>query len=122
MFTVFIPRWFCYSSLFCLAALSTGCDRLGVPNPERDAAIKEADANATGAACRHAGRGIEDCYAKNPEAARASVYAGWVKMNDYMRENKMEDIKPVEDTAASTAESSASAATEGNTATKTEGK
>ena len=46
-----------------------------------------------GSAC-HAGRGIEDCYALNPDAGRAAVYAGWREMNDYMRENKIEDVKP----------------------------
>jgi hypothetical protein len=56
-------------------------------------AKKEADAKATGGACRHAGRGIEDCYTLNPSADRASVFAGWKDMNDYMRENKMESVK-----------------------------
>lgn len=57
------------------------------------AAKKEADAKATGGACRHAGRGIEDCYTLNPSADRASVFAGWKDMNDYMHENKMESVK-----------------------------
>lgn len=74
--------------------LFTGCDRLGIPDAARDAAQKEAEARATGSACRHAGRGIEDCYALNPDAGRAAVYAGWREMNDYMRENKIEDVKP----------------------------
>lgn len=78
---------------FCL--LLAGCDRLGIPDPARDAAIKEAEAKATGSACRHAGRGIEDCYALNPDAGRAAVYAGWKEMNDYMRENKIEEVKPL---------------------------
>jgi hypothetical protein len=30
----------------------------------------------------------------NPDASRAAVYAGWKDMNDYMRENKIEDVKP----------------------------
>jgi hypothetical protein len=80
---------------FSLALLAlTACDRLGVPDPARDAAIKEADSRATGSACRHAGRGIEDCYALNPDAARAAVYAGWKEMNDYMRENNIQEVKP----------------------------
>jgi len=57
-------------------------------------AIKENDARATGSACRHAGRAIEDCYALNPMAGRSSVYAGWKEMNDYMRENKIDEVKP----------------------------
>ena len=74
--------------------LLSGCDRLGLPDPAKDAAAREADARATGSACRHAGRAIEDCYALNPDAARAPVYAGWKEMNDYMRENKIEEVKP----------------------------
>lgn len=82
-----------YLLLFSLILVS-GCDRLGIPDPARDAAQREAEARATGSACRHAGRGIEDCYALNPDAGRAAVYAGWREMNDYMRENKIEDVKP----------------------------
>ena len=74
--------------------LLCGCDRLGISDPVKDAANKEADARATGSACRHAGRAIEDCYAINPDASRAAVYAGWKEMNDYMRENKIEVVKP----------------------------
>ncbi|HTD04043.1 hypothetical protein [Undibacterium sp.] len=75
-------------------ALLSGCDRLGIADPVKEAASKEADARATGSACRHAGRAIEDCYAINPDASRAAVYAGWKEMNDYMRENKIEVVKP----------------------------
>jgi len=71
----------------------SACDRLGLADPAKDAAMKEADARATGGACRHAGRGIEDCYALNPDFARASVYAGWKEMNDYMRENNIQEVK-----------------------------
>jgi hypothetical protein len=72
----------------------SACDRLGLADPVKDAAMKEADARATGSACRHAGRGIEDCYALNAEFARAAVYAGWKEMNDYMRENNIQEVKP----------------------------
>ncbi|WP_428717837.1 hypothetical protein [Undibacterium curvum] len=85
------------SSLAIAAALlllTTACDRLGLADPAKEAAQKESDAKATGSACRHAGRAIEDCYALNPDAARAAVYAGWKEMNDYMRENKIENVKP----------------------------
>ena len=99
------------SSLFLALvtfSLLSGCDRLGMPDPAVEAARREADARATGSACRHAGRGIEDCYSKNPDSARASVYAGWKEMNDYMRENKIEEIKPIEASAASSTKASAS--------------
>lgn len=81
--------------------LLTACERLGVPDPAKEAALKEADAKATGSACRHAGRAIEDCYALNPDAARAPIYAGWKEMNDYMRENSMTEVKPVVEASAS---------------------
>lgn len=79
----------------------TACERLGVPDPAKEAALREADAKATGSACRHAGRAIEDCYSLNPDAARAPIYAGWKEMNDYMRENTMTEVKPVVVVAAS---------------------
>lgn len=85
--------------------LLTACERLGVPDPAKEAALKEADAKATGSACRHAGRAIEDCYSLNPDAARAPIYAGWKEMNDYMRENTMTEVKPVIEVAASAAAS-----------------
>lgn len=92
------PRFFKTSAAYLVLTITllalTACDRLGVPDPARDAAIKEADSRATGSACRHAGRGIEDCYALNPDAARAAVYAGWKEMNDYMRENNIQEVKP----------------------------
>lgn len=95
--------------------LLSGCDRLGLPDPAVEAARRDADARATGSACRHAGRGIEDCYTQNPDSARAPVYAGWKEMNDYMRENKIEEVKPVA-VAASASATSASAEESGGTA------
>lgn len=83
------------SLLVAVLTLGLGaCERLGLADPVKEAAMKEADARATGSACRHAGRGIEDCYALNPEFARAAVYAGWKEMNDYMRENNIQEVKP----------------------------
>lgn len=74
--------------------LLNACDRLGLADPAKEAAAKEAEARATGSACRHAGRAIEDCYTLNPEASRSAVFAGWKEMNDYMRENKIDVVKP----------------------------
>ena len=73
---------------------------LGIESPEKIAAAREADGKAIGGACRHAGRAIEDCYAINRKADRAAVFAGWRDMNDYMRENKIEPVAPVEAQAA----------------------
>ena len=81
-----------------LCVLLAGCDKSD-PNADaaRDLSIKEGNARATGSACRQAGRALEDCYILNPDSDRASVFAGWKDMNDYMRENKIEDVKPVLD-------------------------
>ena len=79
----------------CPLLLLSACERLGIADPAKEAAQKESDARATGSACRHAGRAIEDCYALNPDAARSAVYAGWKEMNDYMRENKIEGAPSV---------------------------
>lgn len=86
------------ASLVFATALLSGCDMvagaLGIPLPEKIAAARDADGRAIGGACRHAGRAIEDCYAMNRKAAKASVFAGWRDMNDYMRENKIEPVAP----------------------------
>ena len=77
-----------------LLTLVAGCDLLGIESPEKVAASREADGKAIGGACRHAGRAIEDCYVLNRKADRAAVFAGWREMNDYMRENKIEEVAP----------------------------
>jgi len=86
------------TAIVLAATLLAGCDMitgaLGIESPEKIAAAREADGKAVGGACRHAGRAIEDCYALNKKADRASVFAGWRDMNDYMRENKIEAVTP----------------------------
>jgi hypothetical protein len=86
------------AALALAGPLLAGCDMLGgalgIESPEKAAAAREADGKAIGSACRHAGRAIEDCYALNKKAERASVFAGWRDMNDYMRENKIEPVAP----------------------------
>lgn len=77
-----------------LAALSA-CEQLGIDDPVKVAAAKEADAKAIGSACRHAMRAIEDCYTLNPKAQKAAVFAGWREMDEYMRDNKLEGVAPV---------------------------
>jgi hypothetical protein len=85
-------RLTCLSLLLAATALS-GCDLFG-ESAEKIAAAKEAEGRAVGGACRHAGRAIEDCYALNKKADKASVFAGWRDMNDYMRENKIDAVAP----------------------------
>jgi hypothetical protein len=82
-------------SLAAAAAALAGCDMLGIDSPEKLAAAREADGRAVGAACRHAGRAIEDCYLLNKRVDKAAIFAGWRDMNDYMRENKIESVTPV---------------------------
>lgn len=77
-----------------LAALSA-CEQLGIDDPVKTAAAKEAEGRAIGSACRHAMRAIEDCYVMNPKAQKAAVYAGWREMDEYMRENKVDGVVPV---------------------------
>ena len=72
----------------------TGCDQLGIEAASVTAARVEADGKAVGAACRHGGRAIEDCFALNRRVDKAAIYAGWREMDDYMRENKLEAVPP----------------------------
>ena len=91
-------RTFLSSTLLLAALLLAGCDMvggaLGIESFEKVAAAREAEGKAVGAACRHAGRAIEDCYTMNKKADKAAVFAGWRDMNDYMRENKIEPLPP----------------------------
>ena len=82
--------------LLLLAILSTlaGCDQLGLEAASVTAARVEADGKAVGAACRHGGRAIEDCFTLNKRVDKAAIYAGWREMDDYMRENKLEAVVP----------------------------
>jgi hypothetical protein len=71
-----------------------GCDQLGLEAASVTAARVEADGKAVGAACRHGGRAIEDCFTLNRKVDKAAIYAGWREMDDYMRENKIEAVAP----------------------------
>jgi hypothetical protein len=77
-----------------LAVLLGGCELLGMEDPLKIAAAKEAEGKAVGGACRHSGRALEDCYLMNGKALKSAIYAGWRDMDAYMRENKIEDIVP----------------------------
>jgi len=83
-----------FSLLPLLLCSLTACERLGIPDPAKQAEAKDAEGKAIGGACRHAGRALEDCYALNPAAEKASVFAGWKDMNDYMAQNKIDTVKP----------------------------
>jgi hypothetical protein len=80
------------------ASLLAGCDVLGIETAPQIAARKEAEGMAIGSACRHAIRSVEDCFRGNPKAGKASVFAGWKDMDQYMRDNQIvgmpTEIKP----------------------------
>src|SRR3989344_9698419 len=71
------------------------CDKIPGRGPDPRVAQREEEAKASGGACRHALRGLEDCYTLNPKAPKASVFAGWKDMDAYMRENKIEGAPSV---------------------------
>ena len=85
-----------------MTLLTAGCDMLGL-GPDPRIAQREADGRAIGGACRHALRGIEDCYRLNERAPKTAVFEGWKEMDQYMRDNKIEGAPS---TIAGTAESS----------------
>ena len=74
------------------ALLLSACDMLGL-GPDPRIAQREAEAKATGGACRHGLRSIEDCYTLNKGVSKAAIYAGWREMDEYMRENKLEGLR-----------------------------
>ena len=80
-------------ALVALGALA-GCEQLGIPDPAKEAAAAIEEGKAIGAACRHSGRALEDCYALNPGAHKAAIFEGWRAMNDYMTENKLATVPP----------------------------
>jgi hypothetical protein len=76
-------------SLIVVSSTLAGCDALGVESATQINAKREAEARAIGSACRYALRGIEDCFAGNNRAGKASVFEGWKEMDQYMRDNQM---------------------------------
>lgn len=77
------------SALLATTLLLAGCDLLGL-GPDPRVAQRDADGRAIGAACRHAMRGIEDCYRLNERAPKTAIFEGWKEMDQYMRDNKIE--------------------------------
>ena len=77
-----------------MPVLLSACDIPGL-GPDPRAVQREAEAKAIGGACRHALRGLEDCFTLNPKAPKAAVFAGWKEMDAYMRENKLEGTPSV---------------------------
>ena len=85
-----------YVLLPLAAVLLAGClEQVPGLGPDPRTVIRENEAKAIGSACRHAMRGIEDCYTLNPKAPKAMVFAGWKDMDAYMREHKLEGTPSV---------------------------
>lgn len=82
-----------------IALLLAACEIPGL-GPDPRVAQREADGKAIGGACRHALRGIEDCYRQNEKALKTAVFEGWKEMDIYMRENKIEGVPPKDSVAA----------------------
>lgn len=80
--------------LLLISVPLSGCDQLseraGFANPAK----VEAEGKAIGGACRHAGRGLEDCYRLNKNASKPAIFAGWKEMNEYMVKNNMQAVEP----------------------------
>lgn len=86
--------------ILAMTLLLAGCDMLGLGVDPR-IAQREADGNAIGGGCRHALRGIEDCYRLNERAPKTAIFEGWKQMDQYMRENKIEGTPSTPAEAAS---------------------
>jgi hypothetical protein len=86
-------------ALIVLLACATlvGCEQLGIDDPVKVSAAKQAEGRAIGSGCRHSGRALEDCYGSNPKVSKAMIFEGWREMDAYMRENKIETMAPPAD-------------------------
>lgn len=78
--------------LIAATGMLSSCDLSQIPG--LDKRLSYEDSKAVGAACRHSGRALEDCFALNPSTHQAGVFEGWRDMNDYMMANKLEVVKP----------------------------
>lgn len=90
---------FTHATLLALAVLGlSGCEQilgqLGIEDPNKKIASKEAEGKAVGGGCRHSGRAIEDCYSVYTWLPKDAVFTGWREMDAYMRENNIETIAP----------------------------
>ena len=78
--------------LVTATAMLSSCDLSQIPGIDKRLSIE--DSKAVGAACRHSGRALEDCFALNPQTHQAGVFDGWRDMNDYMLANKIDNVEP----------------------------
>lgn len=70
----------------------SACDQVNEQlNKQKD------NGKAIGAACRHSGRALEDCYRRNAKIPKADIYAGWREMNEYMQAKRIDIVPPPAD-------------------------
>lgn len=81
-------------ALLPLGACDQVNQKLGLEDPAKKEARMEAEGKAVGSACRQSGRAIEDCYSIYSWLPKAAIYAGWLEMDGYMRDNKIETVEP----------------------------
>lgn len=74
------------------ATMLSSCDLSQIPGLTGKLSME--DSKAVGAACRHSGRALEDCFSLNPNTHQSGVFEGWRDMNDYMLANEIEVVKP----------------------------
>lgn len=74
------------------ATMLSSCDLSQIPGLTGKLSME--DSKAVGAACRHSGRALEDCFTLNPNTHQSGVFEGWRDMNDYMLANEIEIVKP----------------------------
>lgn len=79
--------------------LLASCEQLGIEDPAKLEAARDAEGRAIGGACRHSGRALEECYKLNSRASKAAIFAGWRDMDAYMRDNNIEVVTPKKATA-----------------------
>ncbi|MES2950154.1 MAG: hypothetical protein V4858_16555 [Pseudomonadota bacterium] len=84
--------------------LLAGCDNVAALLADPKVAQRIADSKAIGSACRYGMRSIEDCYALNEKASKASIFDGWKEMDQYMRDNKIDGVPSKVDKAAAPVE------------------
>ena len=98
-------------TVLLLPAMSMALTACEIPflgdDTAKKAAEMEAEGKAIGSACRHAIRGVEDCYTLNPTASKSAVFTGWKEMDQYMRDNKLDGMPAVVPKPAAKAEDKA---------------
>jgi hypothetical protein len=78
--------------LLAMTLSLAGCDNIVALMADPKVAQRIADSKAIGSACRYGMRSIEDCYALNEKASKASMFDGWKEMDQYMRDNKIDGV------------------------------